>query len=202
MLILFGEREIAGEKESGTFDCPICQSKQSYLHQQIQVYFSIFFIKTFKLSPKTDTLICTNCHSCFNPLITQTPDLFQTAVDKAVLLRALSYLIVGYGDTQHSRQRLIDIYFEHTHITLQDSEITNEVLTISSGGSPTLPLLKNNKLYLSHQAKQIILLASYQLASQSCLMEFDDRVIINTLAANLDIEIAEVNYLITSISQN
>ena len=199
MLIAFGEQNITLEQDRGTFDCPSCHDAQPYSHQQTQSYFSIFFIRTFKLPLKTDVVVCNHCHSCFDPQIIQLPVDFQTAIDKSVLLRTLCYLIVGYGDTQHSRQRLIDIYFDHTKTAIDDTEITNEIIDITTGNSPTLPFLNTNKLFLSHQAKQIIILASYQLAKQSCLMEFEDRVRINTIAANLDIEIHEVNYLIASL---
>lgn len=199
MLILFGEQDIALEQDNGRFDCPVCHSEQRFSHQQIQSYFSVFFVKTFKLGLKSNFVRCTNCDSCYDPKILQSRDKHQQAIDKEVLLRTLCYLVVGYGDTKHSRRRVIDIYHEYTRQEIDNSDITNEVNTIKLGQSPTLPFISSHKVFLSHKAKQIIVLASYQLANQSCLMEFDDRVRINTIAAHMDIELPEVEYLITSI---
>lgn len=202
MLILFGEQDITLEHNKGNFNCPICNGRQSFSHQQVQPYFSVFFVKTFKLPLKSNFVLCNNCRSCFDPQIIHLPERYQQAIDKSVLLRVLCYIIVGYGDTQYSRRRLIDIYYDHTNLAISDSDITTEVINISLGKSPTLPYIKDKKIFLSHIAKQIIVLASYQLASGSCMMEFDDRVRINTIAASLDIELPEVEYLIASIPGN
>ncbi|NRA72098.1 MAG: hypothetical protein HRU24_13835 [Gammaproteobacteria bacterium] len=202
MLIFFGEQNTELECGTGQFYCPICDNVQAFVHHQVQSYFSLFFIKTFKLGLITDVVVCQQCHSCYDPNILTSPAKYQLAVDKAVLLRALCYILVGYGDTKHSRQRVVQLYFERSNLALSDSDITSDIAQIKSGNSATLPYLKANKTQLSHQAKQIIVLTCYQLAEQSCMMEHQDRVRINTIAAHLEIDLPEVEYLISSLSDD
>jgi transcription elongation factor Elf1 len=202
MLIPFGEQDITVEYDKGNFNCSVCNGQQSFSHQQVHCYFSMFFVKTFKLALKSNFVLCDRCGACYNPRVLQSPEKFQQPIDQAVLLRVLCYIIAGYGDTKYSRQRLIDIYYDQTQQTLKDLDITSEIININSGNSPTLPYIKNNQIFLSHKAKQVIVLASYKLASESCMMEFEDRVRINTIAANMDIELVEVEYLVASISTN
>jgi len=201
-MIIFGEQEVSSDLDKGTLDCPVCQCQQAFSHQQTQPYFYLFFIKTFKLALKSDFLLCQCCGSCYDPQRLEAPSDYQQAIDKIVLLRVLCYLATGYGDTSYSRQRLIDIYFEHTKITISDSDITDQMIAISNGQNPTLPYLQQQKIFLSHSAKQKIILASYQFSSQSCLMEHADKVRINQIGANIDILMPEVEYLIGSIASH
>ncbi|NRA54310.1 MAG: hypothetical protein HRU23_09225 [Gammaproteobacteria bacterium] len=202
MMIIFGEQEVSSDLDKGTLECPVCQCQQAFSHQQTQPYFYVFFIKTFKLSLKSDFLLCSHCGSCYDPQRLESPSDYQQAIDKMVLLRVLCYLATGYGDTTYSRQRLIDIYFEHTQITIANSDITNQMIAIANGQSPTLPYLQQQKIFLSHQAKQKIILASYQFANQSCLMEPTDQDRINQIGANIDVLLPEIEYLIGSITSH
>lgn len=200
MMVLFGEQEINSDHDEGQLECPICQCSQCFSHVQTQPYFYLFFIKTLKLPLKSDFLLCHHCGSCYDPQRLKVPSEFQQAIDKLVLLRVLCYLTFGYGDTVYSRNRVIEIYQKYTDITIDDSDITNEMIKLSNDTNPTLPYLQAQKLFLSHQAKQKIILASYQLASQSCLMESEDKVRLNQIGAHIDIFLPEMEQLIESVN--
>ena len=149
---------------------------------------------------KSDFLLCHHCGSCYDPQWLKSPSEYQQAIDKLVLLRVLCYLTFGYGDTIYSRKRVIEIYQKHTDIIIDDSDITNEMIKLSNNTNPTLSFLEAQKIFLSHQAKQKIILASYQFASQSCLMESEDKVRLNQIGAHIDIFLPEIEVLIESIS--
>jgi len=196
MFILFGEKAHATELATGQFGCPLCQQSTTYTHHQVQPYFTVFGINLAKLNICSDYVVCHLCASCYNPQIIVEPEQHSLAVDKAVILRALCYLLSGYGDTKQARVRLIELYQRHTNIQIGSHDIDTEMAVITGGTAPTLPFLKGATLNLSPKAKQDIVLACYQFAQGSCLMEHQDRVRINTIASSIDISLPEVTYLI------
>ena len=113
-------------------------------------------------------------------------------------LRCLCYLLSGYGDTVHSRKRLIDLYKTHTNLVITNKNIDTELMFINSGNSPTLPFLQNVSNLLSAKAKQVIVLACYQFALGSSMMEHQDRVRINTIGSSINLSLPEVEYLIVN----
>lgn len=198
MLIFFGEHEIAQQVKSGEFPCPICNKQRVYSQHLAQSYFTIFWINVAKLENSSDYLQCNSCESCFNPLITQEPEKYRLAIDKSTILRCLCYLLSGYGDTVHSRKRLIDLYKTHTNLVITNKNIDTELMFINSGNSPTLPFLQNVSNLLSAKAKQVIVLACYQFALGSSMMEHQDRVRINTIGSSINLSLPEVEYLIVN----
>ena len=196
MFLLFGEKYHANQVATGQFECPICLSETHYTHHRVQPKFTLFGIGIAKLEITSDYVICHQCNSCYDPQIIATPSEQHIAIDKAALIRTLCYILSGYGDTGQSRTRLIQLYKQVTNIDITNQDISTELAVINSGKAPTLPFLKQVALRLSPKAKQDIIVACYQFASGSCLMEHQDHVRINTIASSLDISLPEVEYLI------
>lgn len=196
MFFLFGEKNHATQVAQGQFKCPICLTQTKYTHHLVQSSFTLFGISIAKLNIISDYVVCHSCASCYDPQILEAPDKHRLAVDKAALIRTLCYLLSGYGDTQQSRARLIELYAKFTNIEITNLDISTELTVIDGGQAPTLPFLKQLAPTLSPKAKQDIIIACYQFANGSCLMEHHDRVRINTIASSLDISLPEVEYLI------
>ena len=199
MFVLFGEQSRNQEVASGDFDCPVCLGRQHYHHRRIKQYFSLFFIPLLPLEDSANYLICSGCQACFDPQILKQPQEYCQACNHQALRRALCYLVAGYGDTTRSREQMRTLYQDATGQPLDDAAIDDELQLIHSGLSATLPYLHQLAPRLSAHAKQQLVLASYQLARRLGEMDFDDRVRINTLAAELGLSLPEVNYLISSV---
>ncbi len=198
MFILMGETEKVAPVEQGNFDCPTCQSQQSYAHHQSTAYFTVFGISVAKLNSLANYVICQQCHCCYDPQIIDKPLQYSQALDHMVLFRVLNYLLSGYGDTIHSRQRLQAIYQQVTSTEKSNTDIDNEQSLINSGSAPTLPFLIQYKHVLSLEKKHQIVLAAFQFANGSCLMEHHDRVRLNTIGSSLDLSLPEIEYLIVN----
>lgn len=200
MFFLFGEKDHATQKAAGAFNCPLCLTNTRYTHQHVQPSFTLFGISIAKLDVSSDYVICHQCDSCYAPQVINKPEEHNLAVDKAVLLRTLCYLLSGYGNTQQSKDRLINIYQQYTNIDIAYEDIRTEVNVINAGHAPTLPFLKEHSVRLSPKAKHSIILACYQFADGSSMMEHQDRVRINTIASSLGISLPEVAYLINTLA--
>ncbi|MGB0897907.1 MAG: hypothetical protein ACPGSN_01565 [Psychrobium sp.] len=198
MFILMGETEKVAPVEQGDFNCPTCKSKQTYAHHQSTAYFTVFGISVAKLNSLANYLICQQCHCCFDPQILHKPSQHLQALDHVVLFRVLNYLLSGYGDTIHSRQRLQQIYQEATSSEKSNTDIDHEQSIINSGSAPTLPFLTQYKHLLSLEKKHQIVVAAFQFANGSCLMEHHDRVRLNTIGSSLDLSLPEIEYLIVN----
>ncbi|WP_435276190.1 hypothetical protein ACMAZF_04035 [Psychrobium sp. nBUS_13] len=198
MFILMGETEKVAPVEQGNFDCPTCKSQQTYAHHQSTAYFTVFGISVAKLNSLANYVICQQCHCCFDPQILDKPSQHSQALDHMVLFRVLNYLLSGYGDTIHSRQRLQQIYQETTSNEKSNIDIDNEQSIINSGSAPTLPFLTQYKHLLSLEKKHQIVVAAFSFADGSCLMEHHDRVRLNTIGSSLDLSLPEIEYLIVN----
>lgn len=202
MFVLMGETEKTSPVQHGLFNCPICQSQQHYSHHHSTAYFTIFGISVAQLNTLSDYLSCDECSSCFSPQILDNPQAFSDATDHRLFLRVLCYLLSGYGDTVQSRNRLLDIYRVVTSQIKTPSDVTQELTIIESGHSPTLPFLTQHSHLVSAAKKHQLVIAAYQFANGSCLMEHHDRVRINTIGSSLGLSLPEIEYLIVSNSNH
>lgn len=198
MFILMGETEKKSPVKRGLFDCPICQSQQDYSHYNANAYFTIFGLSVAKLNSISDYLSCDGCSSCFSPQLLENAQAFNQATDQTIFIRALCYLLSGYGDTMQARSRLLDIYRVATGQTITQDDITHELATIESGDSPTLPFLTQYSHLVSETKKQQLVVAAFQFADGSCMMEHHDRVRINTIGSSLGLSLPEIEYLIVN----
>lgn len=198
MFILMGEKEKLLPVVRGTFDCKFCQSEQHYSHHQSMAYFTLFGIPIAKLNLLSNYLSCDECSACYSADILTDPQGTYPAIDHQLLFRILCYLLSGYGDTIQSRQRVISIYRMVTGQIKEQQDIDQEIAIIDSGNSPTLPLLVKHDHQLSPAKKQQLVVAAYQFAAGSCLMEHHDRVRINTIGSSLGLSLPEIEYLIVN----
>jgi len=196
MFFLFGEKNNVQQVVTGQFQCPLCQATTDYSQHLNQPSYTFFGIPIAKLNVSSDYLVCHVCGSCYAPQIIEHPEDHQLAVDKAILIRTLCYLLSGYGDTVQARTRLIELYKRYALIEITNQNIDTELSVIQSGQHPTLPFIKQHTLRLSPKAKQDIIIACYQFANGSSLMEHQDRVRVNTIASSMDVSLPEVEYLI------
>lgn len=196
MFLLLGEKEQAKPPVEGEFFCSVCEQKTPFSHHVVQRFFTLFGLSLAKLDTSSDYVRCNQCDSCYDPRILSQPQSYQTAIDKVAMLRALCYLLSGYGSTAQSRERVAQIYQHFTQLNVEQQILLNEVKIVEGGLAPTLPYLSNLRPLLSQQAKHNIVVACYQFANGSCMMEHQDRVRINTIASSLEISLPEVEYLI------
>lgn len=198
MFILMGEAEKFFPLKKGMFFCPVCHKNNDYTHHYSLNYFTIFGIKIAQLEILSDYLTCDECKSCFSPKIITSPELHQQAIDHCVLFRVLCYLLSGYGDSTHSRNKLSAIFKDTTNQEVTTQIIDNELKMIESGNVPTLPFLKAHTHLLSPLKKQILIIASFNFVNNFCLMEHHDRVRINTIGSSLGLSLPEIEYLIVN----
>lgn len=198
-MLIIGEKQITKEVANGTFECPVCDSRQGYRHRQIKQYFSLFFIPLLPMNDSANYVICNHCLCCFDPRILTEPAVYSDPINHRAMRRALCYLLAGYGDSSVGRQQLSAIFQTYNGITLSPATVAQELQAITGGDSPTLPMLHKLSPQLSTHAKHQLLLACYQLCQGLTEMSFEDRVRINTLAAELELSIPEVNYLISTL---
>jgi len=198
MFILMGESEKALPLQHGQFDCPTCAVKQAYSLHECAMYFTIFGLSVARLNTVSHYLSCDLCGSCYSPEILEQPQQHLQAIDLQVLFRILCYLLCGYGDTVQSRQRVLNSYNSMAVKDYCMKDIDNELTIINAGSSPTLPYLQQNTHLLSPIKKQQLVMAAYNFANESCMMEHRDRVRINTIGSSMGLSLPEIEYLIVN----
>jgi len=193
-----GETEKASPLQHGQFNCPICANEQAYSLHDCAMFFTVFGISVARLNTVSHYLSCDQCGSCFPPQILEHPQQHLHAIDQQALFRVLCYLLSGYGDTVQSRQRLLNSYKSIAAKELCQKDIDSELAIINAGSAPTLPYLQNITHLLSPFKKQQLVMAAYNFANESCMMEHQDRVRINTIGSSIGLSLPEIEYLIVN----
>ena len=74
-MIIYGTRGKEVNIGSGQFDCPRCQSSQSYNHKQIKRYFTLYFIPLIPMGTAGAHIECQGCGGTYAPeILTYDPE--------------------------------------------------------------------------------------------------------------------------------
>ncbi len=66
-MIFFGTKAVGKTIETGSFECPSCNQSTVYKHEQVNKYFTLYFIPLIPLGDLGKQITCTNCNSSFVP---------------------------------------------------------------------------------------------------------------------------------------
>jgi hypothetical protein len=73
-MLIFGWRGRTKILSAGTFDCPVCKSRQPYAVAATRPWFTLFFIPIFPVGTGMTNTICGECGSILNPPAIPTPE--------------------------------------------------------------------------------------------------------------------------------
>lgn len=71
-IVLFGTKSVRTTVRSGTFDCPVCRSRQRYEHVATRRWFTLFFIPVVPLDRLGTQVECGGCGSVMGPRVLDT----------------------------------------------------------------------------------------------------------------------------------
>ncbi|QDU96670.1 TerB family tellurite resistance protein [Lignipirellula cremea] len=65
--IIYGTRGMTSIKSAGSFYCPDCAGDRSYLHKQVRVWFTLYFIPLIPMHTAGEYIECDHCKTGYTP---------------------------------------------------------------------------------------------------------------------------------------
>lgn len=79
-MIIWGWRTLKGTAAKGEFHCPHCSSRQSYNHEKLRRWFTLYFIPAIPLSSVDEQITCQTCRKSWQmSVLAHDPDKLKAA---------------------------------------------------------------------------------------------------------------------------
>jgi len=188
MFFLMGEKIVPKVIEERECDCPICQTRETWVEVKEVNYFTVFLIKTFPIDTVSHYLMCTKCENTFSPNNASQPAVIDGVRD------VLAYLMQGYG--QGSNTKLAQqLHKAATGLPWEDEEFRDTMRRFNHDEQRTqiVQNLKTLAKSIGWPAKYQIVEAAYLITYVCSSLEYEDKVRVNLVGNALGVSLEGVN---------
>ncbi len=194
MIFIMGESIKAKVVEEGSFECPICQRRQDYAHLQEKTYFTIMFIPTFPLGLRGDYLVCSGCKHSFDPQDKSEPSFVMA------MQMTYAYLLNCYSDLDG--RAIVQQVHQELCLKSWDNNSIRDAMQAIPDWSNFQKRIKPVLVSLNYPGRIKVIEAALRFIHQLTQMSHDDRVIINMIASQLEVDPQETQKLALQLLGN
>jgi hypothetical protein len=128
-MIIFGTRTMNSVRRTGVFHCPRCNASQSYVHNDVKRWFTLYFIPVIPMGTAGSYIQCRRCAGTFNEAVLSYDPQAEIR-DIHTKLRGTLVLVMlanGHGASADEVRAICDSYHEATDTPLAEQDVYNDV---------------------------------------------------------------------------
>lgn len=131
LMLIFGFRVRFSKTGSVTFFCPSCGGDREGLRKTARRWFTLFFLPVIPLNTVGEVIECSTCRTQFRPEVADRPTSASLGDLLHTVIRVLTVMVVGAGDSQHPSTRAAAVANVAPHVPdYDDATLTNDLLSV------------------------------------------------------------------------
>ncbi len=195
MLFLIGERVISKSEKAGSRSCAICGDDEQFSRVTETSYFCFFGLPLLSIDRLADFYQCDRCRNAYNDLTAEMP------AQVPVLQRTLSYIQLGYGQSQQ-KNVVHDICLKLCGFEYSQEEMRKAAYQLESGESEYMEYLRQASSRMNTQGKMQVIEAAFLMTYVCCEIQYEDRLRVNLIGNALGVSLEFVEYAVQQVRQN
>jgi hypothetical protein len=195
MLFLIGERVSSKSEIAGSRFCAVCGDTEQFSHVTETNYFCLFGFPLLPTDKLADYYRCDRCSNAYQDLVAEAPSCVS------VLQRTLSYIQLGYGQSQQ-KALVQDISLKLCGFDYSQEEMRKAAFQLETGDSQYLEYLRQASSRINSQGKVQIIEAAFLMTYVCCEIQYEDRLRVNLIGNALGVSLEFVEYAVQKVRQN
>lgn len=195
MIFLMGERVTSKSDEVGPRPCAVCGGHEQFSHVVETNYYCLFSVPLLPLEKLADYYQCNRCHNAYADLETEEPSQIP------VLQRTLSYIQLGYGQTQQ-KTVVQNICLKLGGFEYPEEQMRKAAFQLESGESQYMAYLREEAAVINSQGKMQIIEAAFLMTYVCCEIQYEDRLRVNLIGNALGVSLEFVEYAVQQVRAN
>jgi len=209
MLVIAGTKVEENRLDSGTFNCPNENSKQSYIHIRLEKKATAFFVPVAKMTDIGEYVECQSCGVTYEPAVLQirTQEEIETALAVAIIRLAIEVILADGIVKDEERQAVINVanqYLDPPGLSLEDlSEmiIPEQLNSTKKRSMRTAHALAELGSALNMDGRRSFVEIAYYLAASDGEVVETEKEVIKKLARRLGFTKSETAEIIAALDQ-
>lgn len=200
-MIFWGSRGRTFKQAQGNFNCPTCLGDQSYKHQKVEKWFTLYFLPLFPTKTIGEYIECDVCKSTFNLEVLEYDPEKEVAAFHAefaiATLNVMCKIALGDGEIDPSEMNEIySIYKSLTGVELSEEEIEGVVDVIRNDSMSIADYATHMSGTLNDKGKCMIVSAACRMSKADGDIDDEEVKLIHELAGAMALSKSLVNDLL------
>ena len=195
MLFLIGERVTNKSEGAGFRACAVCGGNEHFSHVSETNYFCFFGLPLLPIEKLADYYRCDRCNNSYKDLLVEEPS------QVPVLQRTLSYIQLGYGQSQQATL-VKDICLKLCGFEYSQDEMRKAAFQLESGESQYMDYLRKESSQMNNLGKMQIVEAAFLMTYVCCEIQYEDRLRVNLIGNALGVSLEFVEYAVQQVRDN
>ncbi|CAN5772915.1 TerB family tellurite resistance protein [soil metagenome] len=199
MLVIFGFRIRYRTTGRIEFFCPRCGGDRTGLQRSARRWFTIFWIPVIPLNSVGELVECTECHTRYEPDVTDQPTTASLTETFANAVRVLTAMIVRTGEPFDPTMRTAAVTaIRGVTSGYDDATLTSDVLAVDPAYAEQYVAPLAHGLEISGKERLVADLVRVALAGNT--LTTDQRRVVDLAGRGLDLTPAHVTGIVTSVA--
>lgn len=197
-MIIWGTRTMNSNSGEGMFFCPRCNMKKSYVHYQVNRWFTLYFIPLIPLGSVGEFVECKGCAATWAPEVLrlapprEVRDLHEHEAAgggelERVLRRLMAMMVVADGKVDPREVDAMRTIFEEvTGEPLSEAQVKSEIRA-TDGDGDVVRYMKRAGLAMNLEGKRGAMRCALAVAKADGVVAPEERKLLLELAKALDL---------------
>jgi tellurite resistance protein len=204
-LIIFGTRGVTSSVATGKFNCPSCETKQTYVHKRVRRFFTLYFIPIIPLDTIGEYIECQHCRDTYKPgVLDYDPVKSERSVEAefhVAVKRVMVLMMLADGKIEDEEVETIRmIYGKLAKSELSKEDVDREVAASKADGRGLRQYLSSIVGTLNDAGKEVVVKAAYFVASADGNVSIEETNLLAELAGALEMSPSDFKGVIEKVS--
>ena len=202
MFFIGGTKGETSDYDSGTFNCPTCNTETDYIHKQVHQAATVFFISVANLKLLGEYIECQECFDTYEMDVLSGGDKYESYVHLAVK-RIMTMIMLIDGKIDEEEKNTIKEFMEAiTGDTLSDDELDEEIQFCKDNPDNPEDFLKTMFPYMNKEGGELVYKCCYHVALSDGELDSSEEKLLKRVAEILQLSSAHVKGIMAEINEN
>ena len=190
-MIIFGTRGVKSTIEQGTFNCPQCESNQSYKLRKVTQFFTLYFIPLIPLGKKGEYVECQSCKGTFIPNVLKyqrdsSADNFLSEYEKAMKHSLVLIMLADGHIDPNEMATVLSIVNKFGHNDISMNELEDYVKKVENENEDISTYLKRVTPSLNTHGKEMVIKCALAVAAADGNIDSSELKLITKMAQTME----------------